>query len=53
MGWWSEKDNVVFGEQFRQLGILGGVAPPRPHGLDGDPLGYVEDEIYVGIVVIV
>ena len=49
----AEEDNVVFHQQFRKLGVFRGVAPPSPDCLDRDPLGYVENEVHIGVVVVV
>ena len=48
-----QESDAVFGEQFGELGFLGGVPPAGPHGLHRYALGYVENEVDVSVIVIV
>ena len=53
-GWADKRDLLCRArERVGQLRVLRSVTPPGPHGLDARALGNINDEVHVGIVVVV
>lgn len=48
-----DESNLVFGEQFRQSRVLRGMAPAGPDSLGSDPLSNVQNQVHIGVVVVV
>ena len=45
--------NAILVQQFWQLWILGGVSPACPHSLHFGPLGNVQDQLDISVVVVI
>jgi len=49
----TDKDDAILVQQFWEFGVLRGMPPAGPHRLDLRPLGYVQDQLNIGVVVVI